>query len=273
VTDAGGEDQASAITRRALLGSGFVAGAALALAPWWHEGGRRADRGITVRGGSGNRARGPSPAHPAPPMVRRVQWGAQESRRSGEIDYDDVVVKIVVHHTAIDDGSGNWARQVRDIYEWETATGYRDIAYHFLVDPNGTVYEGRWARDYPAHVVPDAQDGRGRSVRGGHTRGHNPRTIGIALLGNYTQSRPSTAALDALFALLVWKCGRWNIDPVGASPYVDTRSATQTFPNIVGHGQVRATECPGLHLDALLPDLRTRTADRLVRIPGVSGGA
>jgi N-acetylmuramoyl-L-alanine amidase len=276
VTDAGGADQASTVTRRALVASGFAAGAALALVPWLaaNGNGNGAGRGhgLAARASTGKRAQAVSQAYPPPPIVRRVQWGAQESRRNGEIDYDDVVEKVVVHHTAIDDGTGNWTKQVRDIYEWETATGYRDIAYHFLVDPHGTVYEGRWARDYPAKAVPDGQDGRGRSVRGGHARGHNPRTLGFTLLGDYTRTQPSTAALDALLALLAWKCNRWSIDPVGASPYVNTQAQTQTFANIVGHGQIRPTQCPGLHLDALLADLRARTADRLARPPG-DGGA
>jgi N-acetylmuramoyl-L-alanine amidase len=199
----------------------------------------------------------------APAVLRRAQWGAQESLRPGPIDYDEVVEKIVLHHTAIDDGSGDWVRQVRDIYVSETGAGYRDIAYHFLVDPNGAIYEGRWAREYPHDMTPDGEDAAGRSVRGGHARGHNPRTLGIAVLGDYTSSEPSGAALGALVELLVWKCGRWGIDPMASSPYVNTRSETESFPDIAAHGQIRATQCPGRRFEALLPDLRAEVAQRL----------
>jgi hypothetical protein len=195
-------------------------------------------------------------------VIRRAAWAADEGRR-GVSEFDEVVEKIVVHHTGIDDGSGNWAGQVRDIYEFETASGYRDIAYHFLVDPTGVIYEGRWARDYPAGVEPDGEDTGGRSVRGGHARGHNPRTIGVALLGDYTAGEPSEAALAALVEVLAWKCGRWQLDPQGDSAYVLASGDAQTLPTIVPHGQIRATECPGPHLDRLVPDLRARTAAAL----------
>jgi hypothetical protein len=205
-------------------------------------------------------------------MVRRAQWGADVSRR-GAIEFDPVVEKLVVHHTGIDDGSGDWAAQVRHIYEFETASGYRDIAYHFLVDPNGTVYEGRWARDYPPGVEPDGQDSRGWSVRGGHARGSNPRTIGIVLLGDYTTSVPSAAALASIISVLTWKCARWGLDPEGDSTYRRASGEEQSLPNILAHGLVRATECPGPNLERVLPDLRAATAAALARGPFAPSGS
>jgi hypothetical protein len=275
VTAAGGDERADGLTRRALIGSGVVAGAALALVPRAF-GGRPSARGsalATAFASDGVRAQAGPADHPAPAVVTRAEWGADESRRPGPIEFDDVVDKIVVHHTALDEPTGDWRGQVRRIYESETASGYRDIAYHYLVDPAGTIYEGRWARQYPANTTPDAEDGHGRSVRGGHARGHNPRTLGLALLGDYTHERPTDAALDALVELLVWKCARWKIDPHGATEYATLREGTQTFPNVVGHGTIRPTLCPGEQLESLLPDLRSRTADRITRAPGTSGGA
>ena len=61
-----------------------------------------------------------------------------------------------------------------------------------------------------------------------------------------------------MLALLVWKCARWNIDPTGASTYVNVQGGSETFPNIVAHGQIRATQCPGAHLNALLPGAPAR---------------
>jgi hypothetical protein len=268
VEEAGGGQQDGALTRRALLGSGFAAGAALALVPWWAKRGAHAATAGTAATASGA---GPVPTPVATPaMVRRAEWGADETRR-GAVEFDETVEKLVVHHTAIDDGSGDWIRQVREIYESEIANGYRDIAYHFLVDPNGVVYEGRWARDYPAGVLPDGQDTRGWSVRGGHARGHNPRTIGIALLGDYTRAVPTDAALASMLGLLVWKCARWNIDPMGTSTYLNVHGGSETFANIVPHGQIRATECPGAHLDALVPALRRDTASQLAQLSGSTG--
>ena len=266
---AGGERSEGALTRRALLGSGFAAGAALALLPWWAKrGGHATER--TIADAAASAAAPGAPPVVASAMVPRATWGASEGRR-GPAEFDATVEKLVIHHTAIDDGSGHWTRQVREIYESETANGYRDIAYHFLVDPNGVIYEGRWARDYPADAPPDGQDARGWSVRGGHARGHNPRTIGIALLGDYTRAVPTEAALASMLGLLVWKSARWNLDPTGASTYMNAQGEPETFPNIVAHGQIRATECPGAHLNALLPALRRDTASQLARLSGSTG--
>ena len=71
----------------------------------------------TAPAGSGPNAaaapdRGPRPGRS---IVRRAAWGADEQRR-GAVEFDEIVEKIVLHHTGIDDGSGDWAGQVRDIY-------------------------------------------------------------------------------------------------------------------------------------------------------------
>ena len=49
------------------------------------------------------------------------------------------------------------------------------------------------------------------------------------------------------------------------------QGASETFPNIVPHGQIHATQCPGAHLDTLLPALRRETASRLAQLSGSPG--
>lgn len=197
---------------------------------------------------------------PPPPIVTRAQWGADETKRKHQTAYDNRVHKIVVHHTATPNNVSDWAGQVRNIYDDEIARGYSDMPYHFLIDPNGAIYEGRWARDYPAGETPNGEDAQGRSVQGGHAQAHNKRTLGIALLGTYSGAPPPTAAIDALVGVLVWKCARWGIAPTEASSFRDDDGDTQILPNIVPHSQLKATECPGLATIDLLDDLRARTA-------------
>ncbi len=108
-------------------------------------------------------------------------------------------------------------------------------------------------------------------MRGGHARGHNPRTVGVALLGDYTRAVPTDAALASMVGLLVWKSARWNLDPMGSTTYVNVRGGLETFPNIVAHGQIRATACPGAHLNALLPALRRDAASQLAQLAGSTG--
>ena len=197
---------------------------------------------------------------PPPPIVTRAQWGADETKRKHDAEYDNRVHKIVVHHTATPNNDTDWAAQVRNIYDDELTRGYSDMPYHLLIDQNGAIYEGRWARDYAAGETPNGEDTQGRSVQGGHAQAHNKRTLGIALLGTYSSAPPPTPAVDALVSVLVWKCGRWGIDPTGSSSFADDDGDAQTLPNIVPHSQLKATECPGLAMIDLLDDIRARTA-------------
>jgi len=197
---------------------------------------------------------------PPPPILTRAQWGADETKRKHDTKYDNRVHKIVVHHTATPNNDSDWAVQVRNIYDDELARGYSDMPYHLLIDPNGAIYEGRWARHHDGGEAPNGEDAQGRSVQGGHAEAHNERTLGIALLGTYSSSPPPTPAIDALVTVLVWKCGRWGIEPTGSSSFADDDGDAQMLPNIVPHSQLKATECPGLAMIDLLDDVRARTA-------------
>ncbi|HEY4333533.1 MAG TPA: hypothetical protein VGM78_13215, partial [Ilumatobacteraceae bacterium] len=64
----------------------------------------------------------------------------------------------------------------------------------------------------------------------------------------------------SLVALMAWKASVHRIDALASEPYVDIYGAHRTYPNISGHRQVGATDCPGSHLYALLPELRHEVA-------------
>ena len=68
---------------------------------------------------------------------------------------------------------------------------------------------------------------------------------------------PLTDSVTALENLLAWEADHHAIDPQGASLYVNPVNGTQaTFPNIAGHRDVAATECPGSVFYAGLPGIR-----------------
>jgi hypothetical protein len=202
---------------------------------------------------------------PPATILSRAEWRADERLRTGRPQYDETVEKIVIHHTGTASDSDDWPATVRSIYRSTTNRGYRDMPYHWLVDPDGYVYEGRWARRVEPGTTPDGEDARHRSVRGGHARGHNSRTIGVAMLGTFDDHRPTDVALDALIALVAWKCARWGIDPIGATPYRLRNGDEETIPNLCPHRRVRATDCPGREIVDLLPELRVAVAQRLGR--------
>ena len=128
---------------------------------------------------------------PVPPIVTRAEWGANESLRKSGQSYNSFVEKIVVHHTVTPNNPSDPAATVRSVYEYDVSGVYIDIAYHFLIDAHGRIYEGRWARDYPAGVAHTGENVLHQSVQGAATLAHNPNTIAVAMLGRSpTSCRP-----------------------------------------------------------------------------------
>lgn len=82
--------------------------------------------------------------------------------------------------------------------------------------------------------------GRGWHWVGAHTRGHNSRGFGVAIVGNYTGSLPSEAALTTVRDLL---------------PSCAVRAGLlRPDYKVLGHRQLVRTACPG---NALFNLLRT----------------
>ena len=199
-----------------------------------------------------------SAASSAPVIVTRSEWGADESLRAAAPAYAPVKVAII-HHTA----SGNlYSRAdapslVRGIYAYHTQSlHWNDIAYNFLVDRFGTIYEGRYG-------------GVTRGVVGAHVYGFNTGSTGISVIGTFIDAAPPAEAVAALERLLAWKLAICGLDPSGTAPLVCgatekyAKGATVTLPVIAGHRQANYTECPGSAFYALLPAIRAAVAKRI----------
>ncbi|HEY8201106.1 MAG TPA: peptidoglycan recognition family protein, partial [Actinomycetota bacterium] len=138
------------------------------------------------------------------------------------------------------------------------------IGYNYLIDPQGVVYEGRWARDYAPGEVHSGEDRDGRGVVGAQVESYNTGSIGVAIMGTFDTSPPTPAAMDSLEGFLAWKADRYGLDPLGGATYVNPSSgATATFPNIAGHRDANATACPGQALYDLLPSVRSEVEKRI----------
>src|SRR3954449_8191481 len=187
-----------------------------------------------------------------PKVIPRIDWGADESLRySGGTEVWPPafypVQKLIVHHTATTNADANPAATLRSIYYYHAITqGWGDIGYNFLIDESGRVYEGRHTVDYPSGSSPTEEDSSGNGVTAAHTQGYNSGTVGIALLGTLTNQNATPAARNALERLIAWIDDWHGIDPQGTALYTNPVSGTQaTFPNIAGHRDLAATECPG----------------------------
>ena len=205
---------------------------------------------------------------PTPTIVTRAEWGADESIRDNHIVGYAPFRKIVVHHTASPNGVKDPAATVRFGYELHVVgRGFTDIGYNFLISPDGQVFEGRRARKYGKGELHTGEDGAGNAIIGGHTKGRNAGTCGIALIGNFMKTAPSGAAIQSLIHLAAWEAQRHKIDPLGNDEFIATDSTKLVFPNIVGHRGIGNTLCPGTRMAASMPWLRTQIADRVGTFP------
>lgn len=90
------------------------------------------------------------------------------------------ITGIIVHHSLTKTGSAAaYARYHISEYGWS------GIAYHYVIDPDGTVNETLdWEKI------------------GNHCAGMNTRTLGIVLTGNFDKTDPTPAQLEALAQLI-----------------------------------------------------------------------
>ncbi len=206
-----------------------------------------------------------------PAVSPRSAWGADESLRfnaDGTLKQAPTYVatsKLIVHHTDTTNADPDPAATIRAIYRYHVVTqGWADIGYNFLVDESGRAWEGRWSRDYAAGVSPSGDDAQGRGVTGSHTGGWNSGTVGVALLGNLMTTSAAPAARATTVDLLAWLAERAGLDPRATTTFVNPVSgASITSPNIGGHKDYVATDCPGAAFYASLPLLRDEVAARI----------
>jgi hypothetical protein len=210
-----------------------------------------------------------------PTVIPRSGWGADESLRydsNGNEIWPPAfypVQKLIVHHTDTQNNDPDPAATIRSIYYYHAVTeGWGDIGYNFLIDESGRIYEGRHSRTYAPGESPTGQDLNGNGVTGAHAQGFNSGTVGVALLGTLTNQDATPAARHALEQLLAWEASSHGIDPQGSSLYTNPVNGTQkTFPNIAGHRDVNATECPGGVFYATLPTIRSDVAAMIAGSP------
>lgn len=175
----------------------------------------------------------PAPAteagNAAPPVQRRSAWGAAPYR--GSIRYNDRVTRGVVHHTVNTNGysAGQVPGMLRSIQAFHQGSrNWPDIAYNFIVDRFGTIWEAR-AQSF------------NRLTRVSATSGTTEDTVTVAFLGDgSTRSAPS-ATIRAMGRLLGWKLRKHGLRPTRA--------------NVVAHTEIGQTSCPGAAVLAQVPTI------------------
>jgi hypothetical protein len=141
---------------------------------------------------------------------------------AGEFRYHTIEY-ITVHHTAVvltdnRDAPG----RVRQHQQFHQSRGWPDLAYHFIIDAEGNIYEGR-----PMDAVGDT--------------GTNYDPTGHFLVcceGDFNQQDVTPQQYASLVQILAWGTTAFGIDPQA----------------IDGHRDVASTSCPGDNLYRRIAD-------------------
>jgi len=194
-----------------------------------------------------------------PPIQPRAVWAA-ELAPAGQTEPEADVRFLLVHHSAAHSQHEPHDVPVilRSYYSLHTQKGWPDIAYNFLIDRYGTIWEGRIG----------SADG---AVAGDATGGNQGFSQLVCLIGDFTNQAPTMAAQQSGLQLLAWLAARESIDPLSTTSFVSKGSnrwdpgVEVTTPTIAGHRDMSKTACPG---DAFYPIVTAqfpgRIADLLV---------
>lgn len=122
---------------------------------------------------------------------------------------------VILHHSLTKD-SGTKSFDAIRRYHIETK-GWKDIGYQYVIEEVNGVYV--------------TFKGRGENEVGAHTEGHNTGTIGICLVGNFDETKPTQGALNELYKLLNDLDERYNgITIMGHCDYSTKSCPGKLFP-------------------------------------------
>jgi hypothetical protein len=196
-----------------------------------------------------------------PRIISRSGWGAKEKLRRCGPDYAEDGVKMAYVHHTVNSNSYPPSRSddlIRGIYAYHVqGRNFCDIAYNFLIDRFGRVFEGRFG-------------GIDQPVIGAHAMGFNTGSTGVAALGTFTSTKAPAKMLRAFKRLLAWRLDVAHLRPTAKAVMVSGGGSAQKFkkgqvvtlPVISGHRHTGHTTCPGSFLFRKLGPIRRAAETR-----------
>lgn len=169
----------------------------------------------------------------APGIMPRGRW-----TRAGVIasraDPMNGINRITVHHTAVSSlamrTESDAIKMMNTLRNGHVSRGWADIGYHYAIDPQGRVWEGR-----PL------------SWQGAHVENQNPHNLGIVLMGNFDQQSPTADQLAALDGFVAAQARRFRIP----------------LDRIRTHQELAKTACPGRNLQRYMLATRSSGGGRM----------
>lgn len=120
--------------------------------------------------------------------------------------------EIILHCTATPKGHNFSTEEIR---QWHKANGWKDIGYHWVIELDGSIHEGR-----PENLI------------GSHCKGHNNISVGVAYVGGLDEH------------------GKFAMDTRTTAQCVSMQKLVaellERYPNatVHGHNEFANKECP-----------------------------
>jgi hypothetical protein len=151
-----------------------------------------------------------------PAIIAVEAWGGTRVNVGPTRKHD--IKHITLHHGGVDFLPGaNAPHYLRNLQNWSRNTrGWPDIPYHYLIDLDGKIYEGR--------DITLAGDTNTEYDPVGHAL--------IVVLGDFDKVEPNSAQINATVDVMAMLAKRFNVSPT----------------RIQSHRDYANTSCPGKYL-------------------------
>lgn len=160
-------------------------------------------------------------------IPRRSTWGKKTPKYT-IMDADWSYTTVVLHHSG--DGGAKDPKEIEKEHMGDKK--WDDVGYHYMVDPSGVIYEGRYL-----------------SLKGSHVAKANTGKLGILVMGDFEHQA-------------------WDFDDdptkkqlASVKDLIKTlKSEFGTLTKLGGHRDYKSTtKCPGGELYKMIPGIRTDT--------------
>ena len=157
-------------------------------------------------------------------VVSRKSWAGGEAKLSRATGMTKIN-KITVHHDAIlmEKCSYDIAAKRMESIRCGHASKWADIGYHYTIDRDGRVWEGRSVK-----------------LQGAHVKNQNAGNVGVMVMGHFNHQEPSQAQKRSLVKVL---------------KALQKKYAVKTS-NVFTHRELMATACPGENLQRYMVQIR-----------------
>lgn len=150
---------------------------------------------------------------PKPTIVSGAEWNSEPLPFPE--GYDHEPRQVLIHHSGVvwNEGTNPYNR-MKNLQTWgKNERNWMDVPYHFLIAPNGQIFEGR-----PLRYRPDT-----------NTNFDTSGFVNVELMGSFNVQRVSLPQLESAVEVTAWLVSEYEMD-------VD---------EIQGHLDVASTGCPG----------------------------